>query len=148
VLTVRTGSTDNVLGTSRAYGPDEQHHPSKNPVEVEDVQRFARVHGRHREKLPNMPTMPDLTEGNLALLEDSLQLSEGLSPEAVSSRHAYESIERLLNSTYTPKYPTTSSTDDASSRHSETMLGQRSRVSARISSQHFFLPNYIVTQIR
>ena len=96
MLTVRGDLTNKVLRASRAYGPEDQHHSSRNVVEAKDFQRFARVHGQHREQPPEVPlatlgfvteTAPappslsenvlDLTEGNLALFEEqSLSQSE------------------------------------------------------------------------
>jgi hypothetical protein len=49
VHTVPNDQTDRVLHASPMYGPDEQKHPSKDLVELVDIPRFARVHGRHRK---------------------------------------------------------------------------------------------------
>jgi hypothetical protein len=49
VHTVRNDQTDSVLHASPMYGPDEQKHSSKDLVELVDIPRFARVHGRHRK---------------------------------------------------------------------------------------------------
>jgi hypothetical protein len=88
VLTVRGDLTNKVLRASRAYGPDDQHHSSRNVVEAKDFQRFARVHGQHREQPPEVPLAtlgfvtetapapPSLSENVLGYSEENLALFE------------------------------------------------------------------------
>jgi hypothetical protein len=75
VHTVRNDLTDKVLRASVAHGPDEQHHTSKKPVEVMDIQRFARVHGRHREQSSRKRTTLDLIKKYGGTLLDALDES-------------------------------------------------------------------------
>ena len=80
VHTVRNDLTDRVLHASPIYGPDEQNHPSKDPVEPMDIPRFARVHGRHRKSrdLLIREGLPKIEFGDLPL--DEL----GMSTESVA----------------------------------------------------------------
>jgi len=100
VHTVRNDLTDKVLRVPVAYGPDDQRHSSKNQVEVKDIQRFARVHGRHRKQSPRVPATLDLTQGNPAPFEHRLskgdrELSTRLEPlgldSSISASDEYDS---------------------------------------------------------
>jgi hypothetical protein len=45
---MRDDLTENAPLVSETYRPDRQDHPKGDPVEREDVRRFARVHGRQQ----------------------------------------------------------------------------------------------------
>jgi hypothetical protein len=62
VHTVRSSDLpQNTLRTSQKYGPRIQNLPLETPPETTGVQRFARVHGRHRKQFPRELIATDLT---------------------------------------------------------------------------------------
>jgi hypothetical protein len=63
---MRDDLTEEVLRASQTYGPDEQDHPSRKLVELMDVKRFARVHGRQRVLTPRELIAVDLINDNTA----------------------------------------------------------------------------------
>jgi hypothetical protein len=75
VHTVRNDLTDKVLRASVAYGPDEQHQFPKKPLDVKDIQRFARVHGLHKEQPPQKSLALSTSLDQLDLPEDDSHIS-------------------------------------------------------------------------
>jgi hypothetical protein len=97
------------LRTSREYGPKRQHLPLETHAETVGVQRFARVHGRHRIQSPREPIavdpmrdpmagfnpVPSTNEGSILIIEHDHSSSESSSEEVVLQQN---SASRVWNS--------------------------------------------------
>jgi hypothetical protein len=67
VQTVRSNDVpQDTPRTSQEYGPKRQNIPLETPPETTDVQRFARVHGRHRKQSPRELIATDPTRDPMA----------------------------------------------------------------------------------
>ena len=62
VLTMRNDLNDKVFSALPTYCPEIEGNPWKKAVEMMDIQRFARVHGRHRNQPHEEPIAMDLYE--------------------------------------------------------------------------------------
>jgi hypothetical protein len=78
VHTVRSNDLpQKTLRTSREYGPKRQHLPLETHAETVGVQRFARVHGRHKEQPPQKSLALSTFSDQLVLPEDGSHTSSG-----------------------------------------------------------------------